>query len=81
LIGTGPSVFEIDALMPDAGGVSLDYRDHDGKPVRISDSARTARSSIPLARRFSMTAPIGRPRDLPNAKGTSLERPHLSREE
>jgi hypothetical protein len=27
-------VFEIDALMPDANGVSLDYRGHDGKPVR-----------------------------------------------
>jgi ketosteroid isomerase-like protein len=34
LIGSGPSGFEIDALMPDAAGVSLDYRDHDGKPVR-----------------------------------------------
>jgi hypothetical protein len=26
--------FEIDALMPQAGGVSLDYRGYDGKPVR-----------------------------------------------
>jgi hypothetical protein len=26
--------FAIDALMPEAGGVSLDYRDYDGKPVR-----------------------------------------------
>jgi hypothetical protein len=34
LIGSGPGVFEIDALLPTAGGVSLDYRDHDGKSVR-----------------------------------------------
>ena len=26
--------FEIDALMPEAGGICLDYRGHDGKPVR-----------------------------------------------
>jgi hypothetical protein len=26
--------FEIDAVMPEAGGVSLDYRGYDGKPVR-----------------------------------------------
>ena len=31
LIGSGPSAFEIDALMPEVGGVSLDYRGHDGK--------------------------------------------------
>ena len=34
LIGSGPSIFEIDALMPEVGGVSLYYRGHDGKPVR-----------------------------------------------
>ena len=34
LIGSGPSAFEIDALMPEVGGVSLDYRSHDGKSVR-----------------------------------------------
>jgi hypothetical protein len=27
--------FEIDALFPEGDGVSLDYRGHDGKPVRI----------------------------------------------
>lgn len=27
--------FGIDALLPEAEGVSLDYRDHDGKPVRM----------------------------------------------
>jgi len=26
--------FEIDALMPDVEGVSLDYRGYDGRPVR-----------------------------------------------
>jgi hypothetical protein len=26
--------FEIDAIMPEVNGVSLDYRGHDGKPVR-----------------------------------------------
>jgi hypothetical protein len=26
--------FEIDALTPEAGGVCLDYRGHDGKSVR-----------------------------------------------
>ena len=30
LIGSGPSAFEIDALMPEVG----DYRGHDGKTVR-----------------------------------------------
>jgi hypothetical protein len=29
-----PGAFAIDALLPEAGGVSLDYRDHDGRPVR-----------------------------------------------
>jgi hypothetical protein len=29
-----PGAFAIDALLPEAGGVSLDYRDHDGTPVR-----------------------------------------------
>ncbi len=29
-----PGAFAIDVLLPEAGGVSLDYRDHDGRPVR-----------------------------------------------
>jgi hypothetical protein len=29
-----PGAFAIDALLPEAGGVSLDYRDHDGRSVR-----------------------------------------------
>ena len=34
LIRSVPSAFEIDVLMPDAAGVSLDYKGHDGKAVR-----------------------------------------------
>lgn len=34
LTGPASAVFEIDVLMPEAKGVSLDYRGYDGKPVR-----------------------------------------------
>jgi hypothetical protein len=34
LIRSVPSAFEIDVLMPEAEGVSLDYKGHDGKAVR-----------------------------------------------
>jgi hypothetical protein len=34
LAQTANGAFEIDALFPDQDGVSLDYRGHDGRPVR-----------------------------------------------
>ncbi len=34
LATAGSEAFAIDALMPEGGGVSLDYRDYDGRPVR-----------------------------------------------
>jgi hypothetical protein len=34
LAQSSSSAFEIDALFPEPDGVSLDYRGHDGKPVR-----------------------------------------------
>jgi hypothetical protein len=34
LAGAAAGAFEIDALLPEAEGVSLDYRGHDGQSVR-----------------------------------------------
>jgi hypothetical protein len=34
LIGSVPSAFEINVLMPETEGVSLNYKGHDGKAVR-----------------------------------------------
>lgn len=34
LARAGREAFAIDALMPEGGGVSLDYRDYDGRPMR-----------------------------------------------
>jgi hypothetical protein len=34
LAGSARGAFEIDVLMPDEDGVTLDYRGHDGVPVR-----------------------------------------------
>jgi len=34
LAGAGRDAFAIDALMPEEDGVSLDYRDYDGRPMR-----------------------------------------------
>jgi hypothetical protein len=34
LARAGRNAFAIDALMPDEHGVSLDYRDYDGRPMR-----------------------------------------------
>jgi len=34
LAGPSTGAFEIDAIMPEWKGVCLDYREHDGKPVR-----------------------------------------------
>ena len=34
LIGSVPSAFEIDVLVPEADGISLDYKGHDGKSVQ-----------------------------------------------
>lgn len=34
LVRAGRDAFAIDALMPEEDGVSLDYRDYDGRPMR-----------------------------------------------
>ena len=34
LARSGPGAFEIDALMPEPDGVTLDYRGYDGVPAR-----------------------------------------------
>lgn len=54
-----PGAFAVDALLPEAGGVSLDYRDYDGRPVRTHFRfSETGKSSAPPARRPNHTARI-----------------------
>lgn len=40
--GTEPVAFDVDAIMPDADGVVLDYRSFEGKPVRMHFSFDSA---------------------------------------
>ena len=53
LAGAAAGAFEIDALLPEAEGVSLDYRGPDGQPVRtlfrFADNGKIARTAcVPI---------------------------------
>ena len=49
--------FEIDALMPDEDGVTLDYRGYDGVPVRTISASQAQGRSASLPARLSERPP------------------------